>query len=129
VARDVRCTTSTRSRGVGRRRLGFSSAEVDSFLPVGDLATVFQRIRQYVRAFKRELQVYQRVLSHPRCPRFSRWCLGGAIAYLLLPFDLIPDWIPVLGQLDDLVIVPFLIWLGLSRLPAGLLAEIRAEME
>jgi uncharacterized membrane protein YkvA (DUF1232 family) len=88
-----------------------------------------ERIRKYVRTFKRELRVYQRVVRHPRCPRLARWFLGGAVAYLLLPFDLIPDCIPVLGQLDDLVVVPLLIWLGLRHVPSELLAAVRAEVD
>jgi uncharacterized membrane protein YkvA (DUF1232 family) len=90
---------------------------------------MFQRIREYVRAFKRELRVYRRVVQHPQCPRLARWFLGGAVAYLLLPFDLIPDCVPVLGQLDDLLIVPLLIWLGLRRVPPELLAAVRAEVD
>jgi uncharacterized membrane protein YkvA (DUF1232 family) len=86
---------------------------------------MFRRIRDYLRAFKRELCVYQRVVRDPRCPRLARFFLGAAVAYLLMPFDLIPDWIPILGQLDDVVIVPLLIWLGLRCMPAGLLAEVR----
>jgi len=89
---------------------------------------VFRAIRHYVRAFKQELRVYRRVVQDPRCPRLARWFLGAAVAYLLLPFDLIPDWIPVLGQLDDLVIVPLLVWLGLRQLPPGLLATMRQEV-
>jgi len=86
---------------------------------------MFRRIRDYLRAFKRELCVYRRVVRDSRCPRLARFLLGAAVAYLLMPFDLIPDWIPVLGQLDDLVIVPLLIWLGLRCMPADLLAEVR----
>ena len=86
---------------------------------------MFRRIRDYLRAFKRELCVYRRVVRDRRCPRLARFFLGSAVAYLLMPFDLIPDWIPVLGQLDDLVIVPLLIWLGLRCMPADLLAEVR----
>lgn len=90
---------------------------------------MLRAIRQYVRTFKRELRLFRRVIADPRCPRLARWFLGGAVAYLLLPFDLIPDWIPVLGQLDDLLIVPLLVWLGLRQLPPGLLATMRKEME
>jgi len=77
--------------------------------------------------FLRELAVYRRVLRHPRTPRPARWLLAAAVGYALLPFDLVPDWIPVLGQLDDLVLVPLLVWLALRRLPEEVLAECRRE--
>lgn len=51
---------------------------------------------------------------------------GPCEAYALSPIDLIPDFIPVLGYLDDLVIVPVGIWLALKLLPAELLEELRA---
>ncbi|KKN37527.1 hypothetical protein LCGC14_0762730, partial [marine sediment metagenome] len=57
------------------------------------------------------------------------WLIGAAVAYLLMPFDLIPDFIPVLGQLDDLIIVPGLIWLGLRCIPMSLKQEIRRIVE
>ena len=50
---------------------------------------------------------------------------GATAAYALSPIDLIPDFIPVLGYLDDLIIVPFGIWLALRLVPAPLMAEFR----
>jgi carbonic anhydrase len=67
-------------------------------------------------------------MQHPRTPLVSRGLFWLAVAYLLLPFDLIPDFIPVLGQLDDLLIIPGLIWLGLQFLPAGLLTSCRQQV-
>ncbi|HWT28583.1 MAG TPA: DUF1232 domain-containing protein, partial [Methylophilaceae bacterium] len=66
---------------------------------------------------KTELAVYKLVLRHARTPRVAKWLLWLAIAYLLLPFDLIPDFIPVLGQLDDVLIVPGLVYLALIMIP------------
>ena len=54
--------------------------------------------------------------------------LGVAIGYLLLPFDLIPDFIPVIGHLDDLVIVPGLIYLALMMIPGEVVAECRRKV-
>lgn len=54
--------------------------------------------------------------------------LGTAIGYLLLPFDLIPDFIPVIGQLDDLLIVPGLIYLALKMIPDEVVAECRRKV-
>lgn len=52
-----------------------------------------------------------------------------AIAYLLMPFDLIPDFIPVLGQLDELVIIPLLVWLAVKLTPAEIIQECRLAVE
>lgn len=53
--------------------------------------------------------------------------LGLAIGYLLLPFDLIPDFIPVIGHLDDVVIVPGLIYLALKMIPNEIILECREK--
>jgi uncharacterized membrane protein YkvA (DUF1232 family) len=53
--------------------------------------------------------------------------LGGATAYLLSPIDIIPDFIPILGQLDDLVIVPSMIYGALAFIPASVKAECRKK--
>lgn len=76
-----------------------------------------------------ELGYYRRLLSHPRTPKASRVLLGAAIAYFLSPIDLIPDFVPVLGQLDDLLILPGLIWLALRLVPEGVKAECRADLK
>jgi uncharacterized membrane protein YkvA (DUF1232 family) len=52
-----------------------------------------------------------------------------AVAYALLPFDLIPDFIPVLGILDDLIIIPLLVIIGLKFIPKELILEIRQQTE
>jgi uncharacterized membrane protein YkvA (DUF1232 family) len=67
-------------------------------------------------------------LRHPRTPLFAKILLGLAVAYLLLPFDLIPDFIPVVGQLDDVLIVPGLIYLALKMIPDDVVAECRQQV-
>jgi len=54
--------------------------------------------------------------------------LGGAIAYLVSPVDIIPDFVPILGQLDDLFIVPGMIYAALAFIPASVKAECRGKM-
>ncbi len=90
---------------------------------------MIERLRQLARALKRHLEAYRALAADPRTPRLSRWLLGAAVAYVLLPFDLIPDAVPLLGQLDDLVVVPLLLWLALRRIPAEVLAEHLPERE
>lgn len=61
---------------------------------------------------KREIRFYRLLLNHPETPKLARWSLILALAYLASPVDLIPDFVPVLGQLDDLVIVGGLVLLA-----------------
>lgn len=80
----------------------------------------------YLR-LRREIRVYQLALRHPKTPRMARWLLMAAIAYCLSPIDLIPDFIPVLGYLDDAVIVPGLVVLAFRLTPREVIEECRAE--
>ena len=83
------------------------------------------RARNLVKRFRQELDFYRRVLRHPRTPRASKALLAAAIAYAVSPVDLIPDFIPVLGHLDDLIVLPLLLWLALRLIPKEVLAECR----
>jgi uncharacterized membrane protein YkvA (DUF1232 family) len=65
----------------------------------------------------------------PRVPWFAKVVAGAVAAYALSPIDLIPDFIPVLGYLDDLVIVPAGILLTVRLIPHGLMDEFRAEAD
>lgn len=83
--------------------------------------------KSFARAFKRELAVYRLVLKHKRTPLAAKVLLGLAVGYLLMPFDIIPDWLPVIGQLDDLVVVPVLVYLALKLIPGDVVRECRAR--
>lgn len=74
---------------------------------------------------KREIEVYRRVLKDDRTPKFAELFLGLAIGYLLLPFDIIPDFIPVIGQLDDLIIIPALVVIALKIVPKEVIEDCR----
>lgn len=74
---------------------------------------------------KREIKVYRRVLKDPRTPGIAKILLGLAIGYLLLPVDIIPDFIPVIGHLDDLVLVPALVIIALKMIPKEVIEDCR----
>ena len=63
----------------------------------------------------------------PRVPWYAKVVAAAVAAYAFSPIDLIPDFIPVLGYLDDIVIVPAGILLTIRLIPAGLMDEFRAE--
>ena len=88
---------------------------------------MFDKLKSVSRRLKRELNVYRLVLRDSRTPRPAKLLLGMAIGYLLLPFDLVPDFIPVIGQLDDVIIVPALVILALKMIPRDVIEDCRAK--
>ncbi|MBW9108255.1 YkvA family protein [Microbacterium ureisolvens] len=61
--------------------------------------------RQIMRLVADVVVLLKRLIADPGVPRGTRWWLGGLLAYLLLPIDLVPDFIPVLGYADDAIVV------------------------
>jgi len=88
-----------------------------------------ERAKALLKTIQQEIKVYQLVLRHPRTPWHARIILGLAVAYFLSPIDLIPDVIPVFGQLDDLLIVPGLVTLALKLIPKEVVAECREKVK
>lgn len=84
--------------------------------------------RQRVRALKTELSALYLAYHHPDTPRAARWAVALVVAYALSPIDLIPDVIPVLGYLDDLLLVPLGVALALRLIPPAVMAECRARV-
>lgn len=89
---------------------------------------MFERLKSVGKGLKRELAVYQLVLRDRRTPRAAKILLGMAVGYALMPFDLIPDFIPIIGHLDDALILPLLIVLALKMIPREVVAECRAQV-
>jgi uncharacterized membrane protein YkvA (DUF1232 family) len=88
----------------------------------------FEKSKEFAASFKRELIVYQRVLRDKRTPMIAKIFLGLAIGYLCMPFDLIPDFIPVIGHLDDAVIVPTLVFVALRFVPREIAIQHRESV-
>lgn len=86
-----------------------------------------EKLKSFTKHLKQEFKVYRMVLKHPKTPWLAKIFLGLAIGYLLLPFDLIPDFIPVLGQLDDVVIIPILVYIALLFIPKEVIQSCREE--
>ena len=90
---------------------------------------MFEKLRSVARNLKRELQVYRLVLKDSRTPWPAKLLLGLAIGYVMMPFDIIPDFIPVLGHVDDVIIVPALVLLALKLVPTEVVEECRGRVE
>jgi uncharacterized membrane protein YkvA (DUF1232 family) len=88
---------------------------------------VFQRAQRWGRTIKRDVVALWLAARDPRVPWYAKAMAGAVAAYALSPVDLIPDFIPVLGYLDDLVIVPAGIILAVRMIPAPLMSEFRSE--
>lgn len=86
-------------------------------------------LTEWVRRLRRDVTALYLALRDPRVSWTVRLLAGAVVAYALSPIDLIPDFIPVLGWLDDVVIVGFGLWLAIRLLPPGVLAQYRDEAE
>lgn len=75
-----------------------------------------------------EIRIFRLVLKDERTPQLPKCLLGLALAYALSPLDLIPDFIPILGQLDDLIIAPALLILALKLIPQEIMDDCRARV-
>jgi uncharacterized membrane protein YkvA (DUF1232 family) len=87
---------------------------------------VGERWRAWARRLRREIYALALAYRDPRTPWYARAVIVGVIAYALSPIDLIPDAIPILGLLDDLLLLPLGVALAVWLLPPEVLAASRA---
>jgi len=80
----------------------------------------FKDIREHTKKY---FSLFKALYNDKRIPKISKFLLWSAIGYFLLPFDLIPDFIPILGQLDDAIIVPGLFFAALRFIPKPVYRE------
>ncbi len=92
---------------------------------VKNISEFLDRLRNITKRVKHELGIYRAIANDPRTPRLAKMLLLAALAYLLLPFDLIPDWIPVLGLLDDALFVPGMVMLAIRMIPKDVIESHR----
>lgn len=84
------------------------------------------KLKQWARTLKRDIIALWLAARDFRTPWYAKVVAGGVAAYALSPIDLIPDFIPVLGYLDDLILVPLGIALAVRLIPPKLLYDFRA---
>lgn len=84
-------------------------------------------LKQWARIIRRDIVALWLAARDPRVPWYAKAIAGLVAAYALSPIDLIPDFIPILGYLDDLIVVPLGILLAIRLIPPELMRELRAE--
>src|ERR1700742_3210623 len=88
---------------------------------------MFRILKAWARRLVRDVHAVYLAARDPRVPWYARILAIAIAGYALSPIDLIPDFIPVVGYLDDLIIVPLGIWLVVSLIPSDVMAECRAK--
>ncbi len=87
----------------------------------------FDTWKSRARRLKIELVALSLAYRDPRTPWYARLVAACVVGYAFSPLDLIPDFVPILGYLDDLILIPLGIWLALKMVPAPIMAECRAR--
>jgi uncharacterized membrane protein YkvA (DUF1232 family) len=90
---------------------------------------IFATLKLWAKRIKRDGLTLWFAGGHPGTPWYVKALALFVVAYALSPIDLIPDFIPVLGYLDDVILLPVLIWLTVRLLPSPVLAECRLRAD
>ena len=105
------------------------SAGMRDLIGYGIIYAVLRAWRTWSQRLKRETLVLYFACRDPRTPGLAKVIAAGVVAYAFSPIDLIPDFVPVLGYLDDLVIVPLGVVVVLRLVPAVVLADCRRQAQ
>jgi uncharacterized membrane protein YkvA (DUF1232 family) len=87
-----------------------------------------EQLKQRARELNREVVALFLAARHPRTPWYAKVLLVAIVAYAVSPIDLIPDFLPVIGLLDDLLLLPLGIALALKMIPRDVIAECRGRV-
>jgi uncharacterized membrane protein YkvA (DUF1232 family) len=87
----------------------------------------FLQIRERAQRLKLEALALGLAVKHPQTPWYAKLVIAGLVAYVVTPVDLIPDFIPILGFIDDLIFVPVALGLAVRLVPAPVLADCRTR--
>jgi uncharacterized membrane protein YkvA (DUF1232 family) len=90
---------------------------------------VFERLRRNARRLRADTYALYLACRDPRTPWYAKLLASAVVAYAFSPLDLIPDFIPLLGYVDDLILVPLGIALAVKLVPVPVLAECRARAQ
>src|SRR2546430_2287942 len=90
---------------------------------------MLSHLKLWARRLRRDAHAVYLAARDPRVPWYARFLAVAVAGYALSPIDLIPDFIPIVGYLDDLVVVPLGIWLVVSLVPDEVMAECRSKAD
>jgi uncharacterized membrane protein YkvA (DUF1232 family) len=88
--------------------------------------SMIESLKRWARNLKRDVIALWLAARDPRVPWYAKALSAGVAAYALSPIDLIPDFIPIIGYLDDLIILPIGIWAAVKLIPDQIMADLRA---
>lgn len=88
---------------------------------------MWRKVKAWAGALKRDAIALSMAAGHERTPWYAKVLAAAIVAYALSPIDLIPDFIPVLGYLDDVILVPVGIWVAIKLIPDEVMDECRAR--
>jgi len=88
---------------------------------------MFETLKRRVEDLERETFALYLAARHPRTPWYAKVFVAIVVAYAVSPIDLIPDFIPVLGFLDDLILIPAGAWIAFRLIPGDVLDECRSR--
>jgi len=89
--------------------------------------TLDQRLKQWARKLKNEVIAMYFVMKHPETPLYAKVFAAIVVGYALSPIDLIPDFVPILGYVDDVILLPLGIALVIKMIPTNLFAVCREK--
>ncbi len=90
---------------------------------------MLENMKQRARHLKTETYALYLAARDPRTPWYAKLLVAGIVAYALSPIDLIPDFVPVLGYLDDLILIPLGVTLAIKLIPGSVLTECRIQAQ
>ncbi|MBQ5946102.1 YkvA family protein [Massilia sp. ST3] len=88
-----------------------------------------EQLRAWAGKIKRDAVTLWFACKNPKTPFLAKALCVLVVAYALSPIDLIPDFVPVLGYLDDVILLPCLIWLAVRLIPERVLAQCRVQAD
>jgi uncharacterized membrane protein YkvA (DUF1232 family) len=89
--------------------------------------SIITRWKKRIKLLNNDIKALSIAYSDPRVPWYAKAFMAAVIGYAISPIDLIPDFIPILGYLDDLIIVPAGIYLAIKMIPRGIMNECREK--